>query len=582
MGQFATRLSAMEGRTSPSPAGPSSLVSPSTALPYGLPGYGGIPPLPTTDSAVVHTAAQGQQSGPPPMLPIHQIPFPHSPSPLPSFDMSLPQQQPAPYEGHADELGVPRFQKLNFPTFDGVDDPLGWLNKCDHFFRAQRTPEGDKLWLASFHMNGVAQQWYYMLERDYGDVSAVSWPLFKALCYQRFGPALATNHLSDLARLPFEGSVQRYQEVFLARLAHAEPLTPMQQVRLFTGGLPEPIRTDVELQGPTDLQRAMGLARAYERHAAALVPVAPSQPPRPPPRQQLLALLAPTSTQLQLPAPAANPTPPPRPFKRLSPTEMADCRSKGLCYNCDEPYVRGHRCQRLFYLEVTDFHDSEPPLPDEEQSPQPAVDELPPLILLSAITDIRTVDTMQVHIAIGNYELTALIDSGSTHNFISSAAARRVGLHFQDSKGAHVVVANGDRVACHGLACAVAICIGEEHFTVDCYTIPLDCYDMVLGVKYLRTLGPILWDFDDLCMAFWHNGKRVLWKGIGSMRTDTPPAGRLHAVHDAEPALLDRLLDSFSDIFESPAGLPPARPCDHRIHLLPNTVPVAVRPYRYP
>jgi len=80
---------------------------------------------------------------------------------------------------------------------------------------------------------------------------------------------------------------------------------------------------------------------------------------------------------------------------------MADRRSKGLCYNCDEPYVRGHRCQRLFYLEVTDFHDSEPPLPDEEQSPPPAVDELPPLISLSAITGIRTEDTMQLRIPLG-------------------------------------------------------------------------------------------------------------------------------------------------------------------------------------
>jgi hypothetical protein len=26
---------------------------------------------------------------------------------------------------------------------------------------------------------------------------------------------------------------------------------------------------------------------------------------------------------------------------------------------------------------------------------------------------------------------------------------------------------------------------------------------------------------------------------------------------------------------------PPARPCDHRIHLLPDTAPVVVRPYRY-
>lgn len=51
------------------------------------------------------------------------------------------------------------------------------------------------------------------------------------------------------------------------------------------------------------------------------------------------------------------------------------------------------------------------------------------------------------------------------------------------------MVANGDRMACRGLAYDVAICIGEEHFMVDCYSIPLDCYDMVLGVAWLRTLG---------------------------------------------------------------------------------------------
>lgn len=96
-------------------------------------------------------------------------------------------------------------------------------------------------------------------------------------------------------------------------------------------------------------------------------------------------------------------------------------------------------------------------------------------------------------------------------------------------------MANGDHVACRGLAHNIALRIGEEHFTVDCYSIPLDCYDMVLEVTWLRTLGPILWDFEDLCMAFNHHGRRVLWKGIGSTRTDIPPMGRLHAarVHTA-------------------------------------------------
>ena len=70
--------------------------------------------------------------------------------------------------------------------------------------------------------------------------------------------------------------------------------------------------------------------------------------------------------------------------------------------------------------------------------------------------------------------------------------------------GVSVIVVNGDRVAYRGLARNVATRIGDEFFEIDCYAIPLDCYDMVLGTSFLRMLGPILWDFDDLCMAFTH------------------------------------------------------------------------------
>jgi hypothetical protein len=176
-----------------------------------------------------------------------------------------------------------------------------------------------------------------------------------------------------------------------------------------------------------------------------------------------------------------------------------------------------------------------------------------------------------------------LIDSGSTNNFINDTAARRAGLHFTDSRGAYVTVANGDRVACRGLAHNVIIRIGEEFFTIDYYSIPLDCYDMILSTTWLRTLGPILWDFDDLCMAFNHSGRRVLWKGLGSTRMDIPPTGRLHTAHlhhakGSEQDLLDRPMLSYADVFTEPQGLPPTRPCDHRIHLKPATEPVAAAP----
>lgn len=45
---------------------------------------------------------------------------------------------------------------------------------------------------------------------------------------------------------------------------------------------------------------------------------------------------------------------------------------------------------------------------------------------------------------------------------------------------------------------------------------------------------------------------------------------------------MDELLDEFASVFTTPTGLPPERSHSHRIHLLPGTPPVAVRPYHYP
>ena len=58
--------------------------------------------------------------------------------------------------------------KLRFPKYDGSDDPIGWLHKCEQFFRSQRSPEDEKVWTTSFYMEGPAQQWYYCLERNQG------------------------------------------------------------------------------------------------------------------------------------------------------------------------------------------------------------------------------------------------------------------------------------------------------------------------------------------------------------------------------------------------------------------------------
>jgi hypothetical protein len=168
MTSLTARVAAMEGASSSIPTVP----NPPGFL-YGMLGFGGIPPR-TTSPPTTALAAPTTSS-----VPIHQINFPPSPSPLPTFSTTPPRTSttnchalPPPH--------TPRFYNLEMSLFDGKEDPLGWLNRCEQYFRGQRTVEEDKVWLASYHLTGATKQWYNLLERE---EPSLSWPRFKNLCH---------------------------------------------------------------------------------------------------------------------------------------------------------------------------------------------------------------------------------------------------------------------------------------------------------------------------------------------------------------------------------------------------------------
>jgi predicted aspartyl protease len=181
---------------------------------------------------------------------------------------------------------------------------------------------------------------------------------------------------------------------------------------------------------------------------------------------------------------------------------------------------------------------------------------------------------MKVFVSMGDAAAVALLDTGSSHNFIDVGVARRAGLRLRERRNIPVAVANGDRAASTGKALAQTVLIGGETFVLDLYAPPGD-YDMVLGVQWLGTLGTVLWDFARRTIAFQCGDKRVLWRGVD------PTPGPSLAQMTAGGALLDALLEEFAGLFAEPQGLPPRRRSSHRIRLKPGTYVVAVRPYRY-
>lgn len=98
--------------------------------------------------------------------------------------------------------------KLTFPHFDGLSDPLTWLNKCESFFRGTRTVSAEQVWMASLHLDGVAADWYYALDKEYG---LLPWARFVEFINLRFGPPIRSNTLGELKEPRRTGTVEEYQ-----------------------------------------------------------------------------------------------------------------------------------------------------------------------------------------------------------------------------------------------------------------------------------------------------------------------------------------------------------------------------------
>ena len=226
---------------------------------------------------------------------------------------------------------IPRVTKLDFPRFNGSEDPMSWICRVEQFFEFQKIAEEEKVPLATYHLEGEAQLWYQILKEE----GEVAWLTLKEGLNSRYGPTEFDDFFGDLTRLKQVGSVREYQSQFEKLLSRVGKLNQSQQVACFIGGLNEDVRIDVQAMKPPTLSAAVGLARLYEvkYHKRSSFNLEPKK------------TVSKNSTVTSRPL-SSTPA-----IRRLSPTEMKERRDKGLCFNCDEKFAPGHRCKELFFIE---------------------------------------------------------------------------------------------------------------------------------------------------------------------------------------------------------------------------------------
>ena len=136
-------------------------------------------------------------------------------------------------------------------------------------------------------------------------------------------------------------------------------------------------------------------------------------------------------------------------------------------------------------------------------------------VYLNTRVGITTPQMMWVLAKIGKVPLTVLIDTSSTHNFLHEPLAKLVGLQTEINSSLRVVVANREKIHSPGLCREVTLNLQNSQFLVDFYLIELESCDAVLGAQWLRTLGPVVWNFESMEIGFTIEENEVRLIGLG-------------------------------------------------------------------
>ncbi|GJR96132.1 ty3-gypsy retrotransposon protein, partial [Tanacetum coccineum] len=203
-----------------------------------------------------------------------------------------------------------------------------------------------------------------------------------------------------------------------------------------------------------------------------------------------------------------------------------------------------------------------------------------------------------------------LIDNGSTHNFVWADVVEKICLPVQSSNPFKVYIGSGEMLLCESICSWVMLSMQGLIMEVDIYVLLMKGPDMVLGIQWLQKHRKVTHDYAQQTMGFSLANTTCSLKGDECLRMKRISLHHMQALLEADDVYgvyevhsfsmvmeglttssemtesmspdIEQLLVRFSSLFQVPTTLPLHRTIDHRIHLLPNTKLVNVRPYRYP
>lgn len=120
------------------------------------------------------------------------------------------------------------------------------------------------------------------------------------------------------------------------------------------------------------------------------------------------------------------------------------------------------------------------------------------LINLNAMDGVIGLKTIRLTCVINDKQVTILVDSGSTDNFVQSEVVENLKLPVSKIDNFYVTTDSGTQLKCNQMCKCSKILIQGLELEVDLYLLPVTGENVILGIQWLRTLGRVITDYQDL------------------------------------------------------------------------------------
>ncbi|KAJ7949788.1 Ty3/gypsy retrotransposon protein [Quillaja saponaria] len=191
---------------------------------------------------------------------------------------------------------------------------------------------------------------------------------------------------------------------------------------------------------------------------------------------------------------------------------------------------------------------------------------------------------MKLQGKVGKRDVLILVDSGSTHNFVSESIVQELHLMMQYVTPFGVQIGNGDIIRCNSICRNLDVQLPGLKITQDFFPFSIGGADLVLGIQWLASLNTVQANWHEMFLIFTIDGQKYKLQGVPSKTTTPATFQFLETTTEIHlpPSPIDKILSEFSIIFQEPETLPPFRNHTHSIPLITNAQPPNIRPYRYP